>query len=267
MKDERRIGMLFDRTASLRSAIARHPLYENVKSPEGLRIFMEHHVFAVWDFMSLLKGLQRSLTCVEIPWRPVSHPAVRRLINEFVLEEESDCIDGEPIGHFELYLRAMREVGADTSTIEQLVSLVADGCEIEAAFSKAGVPQAAVAFNRATLRSIDLSRPHVIAAAYTCGRENVVPSMFSGLVGQLERRRAEYETLLTYLECHCQLDAEKHGPQAIEMLERLCGDDAQRWSEAEQAAVDALAARLAFWDAIAMAIGQHAARPLDLEVA
>ena len=80
---------------------------------------MEYHVYAVWDFMSLLKALQIELTCTTLPWKPVGDTKIRRLINSIVLEEESDVdADGNPSSHYEMYLDAMIECGADTKKIE-----------------------------------------------------------------------------------------------------------------------------------------------------
>ncbi|MFD9637544.1 DUF3050 domain-containing protein [Streptomyces violascens] len=97
-----------------RSLIVEHPMYPLLDSLDRIRVFQEHHVFAVWDFMSLLKSLQRELTCVGVPWVPQGPPTSRRLINDIVLAEESDEVGDGYLSHFELYLRSMEEAGAGT---------------------------------------------------------------------------------------------------------------------------------------------------------
>src|SRR6185437_5865492 len=92
-----------------RLKVVSHPLYQELNSLEAVVTFMVHHVFAVWDFMSLLKTLQSSLTCVQVPWVPSGPTASRRLINDIVLVEESDELGAGFISHFELYLAGMRQ--------------------------------------------------------------------------------------------------------------------------------------------------------------
>ena len=71
-------------------------------------------MFAVWDFMSLLKAIQRELCGVGVPWVPSPNLQATRLVNEIVLGEESDE-DGEGgyASHFVLYRRAMQRCGAN----------------------------------------------------------------------------------------------------------------------------------------------------------
>ena len=58
---------------SYKEEIVNHPLYKKMNSVEDIAVLMEYHVYAVWDFMSLLKSLQSILTCtsisVETCWR------------------------------------------------------------------------------------------------------------------------------------------------------------------------------------------------------
>ncbi len=173
----------------LREQLVQHEVYRRIKTQDDLRTFMEHHVFAVWDFMSLLKALQIRLTGVTLPWTPQGHRNARRLINEIVLEEESDE-DGEGgyISHFELYRGAMAQCGADTSRIDELVFRLHRGEPVVEALETTGVPEAAQAFVRTTWRIIQSRSTHSIAAAFTLGREELIPDMFRALVVDLDDR-------------------------------------------------------------------------------
>ena len=125
-----------DKLAPYKDQLLHHPLYQKLTSTEAIQTFMEYHAFAVWDFMSLVKALQRKLTCTELPWVPVGSPATRRLINEIVWGEESDVDQfNQPTSHFELYIKAMEEVGANTAPIKKLVAEIQNGTAWEIAVS------------------------------------------------------------------------------------------------------------------------------------
>jgi len=95
----------------LRKLLLQHPVYQQLRHIDDLKILMEQHVFAVWDFMALLKALQNGLTSTNAPWMPVRNPKTRRLINEIVLEEESDIdSDGQPASHYEMYYKPCNNV-------------------------------------------------------------------------------------------------------------------------------------------------------------
>jgi hypothetical protein len=89
------IDRLEELIAEARTEVVTHPIYARLQDLPAVRTFLEHHVFAVWDFMSLLKSLQRNLTCVEVPWVPTGPTGSRRLINDIVLVEESDELRAE----------------------------------------------------------------------------------------------------------------------------------------------------------------------------
>src|SRR5262252_7807439 len=109
---------------SLRAALLDHPIYAQVTSVADLRRFMEDHVFAVWDFMSLLKRLQQDMTCIRVPWFPAENARAARLINDIVIGEETDVGPvGSYVSHLDLYLRAMADVGASTRQFETFRSL------------------------------------------------------------------------------------------------------------------------------------------------
>jgi Protein of unknown function (DUF3050) len=65
-----RFEQLRNTLAPLRHALLNHPIYGEVDSLNRLREFMQMLVFAVWDFMSLVKRLQNELTSNSLPWIP-----------------------------------------------------------------------------------------------------------------------------------------------------------------------------------------------------
>lgn len=250
--------------AALRKRLDHHPLYASLRTLEDIRGFMAHHVYAVWDFMSLLKYLQHRLAPAAFPWVPVGSPMVRRFINEITLAEESDEGPPGPDGsrtfasHFELYCRAMREIGADTRPPLDFVAAVRrNGCD--AAIARAVVPEPARRFMRATFGFIATDKPHVVAAAFALGREQVIPGMFRALLNEMRIGEKEAPAFHYYLERHVHLDEDHHGPLSLLMLNELCEGDPARLEEAKQAALCAISARMKFWDGVREALHQMAA--------
>jgi len=241
------------RIAPLRERLALHPLYSRIRTPADIRTFMELHVFAVWDFMSLLKALQQQLTCVVIPWYPTRWPESRRFMNEIVLGEESDVFEGRAISHFELYLEAMEQCGADTGPIRNLVARAGE-------LNLGSLPQGVAQFVGATFDIIRSGNLSVMAAAFTFGREDVIPEMFRELVRGLNAEATgAFRKFIWYLERHIEVDGDEHGPLSLRMVADVCGADETRWEDAAGAAELALAARIAFWDSIVEAIAQRRA--------
>jgi hypothetical protein len=236
--------------APLRARLVAHPIYGSFATLDDVRAFQEHHVWAVWDFMSLLKALQRALTCTENPWRPVGDPVARRLVNEIVVGEESDDDGrGDYVSHFDLYLASMRESGASTRAVEDALERLRCGESIERALALA--PEPARAFCRETFAIIASGSIPAIAAAFTLGREDVIPDMFRQLVRDLDSSGGpRLPSLVDYLERHVALDGERHGPMAARMLASVCGDDDAAWTSAREAAQLSIRARIALWDAI-----------------
>lgn len=246
------IESLLKTARPLRDQVASHGVYRSLATLEKVHIFMENHVFAVWDFMSLVKSLQSCLTSVSVPWLATEDPLSRRFINEIVLDEESDD-DGQGgyLSHFELYLQAMRQCGADTSRIMSFIEMVGLGETVPRALVRSEAPRSARAFVENTWTILESRSPHRIAAAFTIGREEIVPEMFQAMIGDIRRRFPERLARFGYyLERHINVDKERHAPMAARMLERLCGDDSRRWQEATDAAQTALRARIALWDCV-----------------
>jgi hypothetical protein len=243
--------------AAPRNQVVTHPLYGKLDSLAAVRTFMEHHVFAVWDFMSLLKSLQAELTCTEVPWIPAGPAASRRLINEIVLVEESDTLGGAFISHFELYLHGMAQAGADTNPIEILTRLLWTGQPLIPSLKECGAPAPAVDFVTATWGLIEHAPVHCQAAAFALGREDLIPDMFDQVVKVNSKEGGQLRTFVDYLERHIEVDGEQHTPMAMRMLADLCGEDEEKWADCEQAAMAALEARMRLWDGIAAAIEDH----------
>ncbi len=233
-------------------ALLTHPINHYIQSPNELANFMQHHVFAVWDFMSLVKKLQAELTCVAQPWVPKGSAEVRFLINEIVLGEESDVDQfGVHISHFELYMRAMHELDIEVwpslgqltqcQSIEQLLALL----------PSLNLPDSIKEFLTFTFESIQQRPIEEVAAIFTFGREDLIPGMFQLIVDQLKQDSpAKIETLVYYLERHIEVDGDHHSQLAYQMMEELCGQDSNKWERATQAAIESLQVRKRLWDGI-----------------
>ncbi len=248
----------FSSLEPLRQELGRHPVYGALRDADDLRCFMSHHIYSVWDFMSVVKYLQGKVAPVSVPWVPVGDAAVRRFINEIVLEEESDSGlpgGGEPayLSHFELYCRAMGEVGADPSPALAFVGQ-AHSRGIRAALAAGDVPAPARRFMETTFAFIASDKPHVVAAALAWGREQVIPGMFRAFLRQMGIDEGQAPAFHYYLKRHIHLDEDFHAPLSLRMVEMLCAGDKSRLKEAEQAARGALAARIAFWDGVHAAL-------------
>jgi hypothetical protein len=237
--------------APFRQQIITHPIYGHITHLDDLKIFMQHHVYAVWDFMSLLKSLQNQLTCTSVPWFPVGNADTRFLINEIVVGEESDVdLKGERKSHFELYMAAMQQAGADLS-IERFIQSLQQTSDFQQAFLAGNSPIAAQQFVDFTFSQIAAGKPHVLAAIFTFGREDLIPDMFISLVNDIHKSFPQtVETFKYYLERHIEVDGDHHSHLALQMTATLCGDDAEKWREATEAAVASLKARLALWDGV-----------------
>jgi hypothetical protein len=238
-----------------RTAVIKHPVYQRLDTLRDVTTFTEHHVFAVWDFMSLLKNLQRQLTCVEVPWVPRGTPTATRLINEIVLGEESDEFGDGYLSHFELYLAAMEEAGADTKPINTFLDLIQSGSAVHEALACAPAPSAAADFVAGTWHILDQTPLHCQAAAFAFGREDLIPEMFYRVM-KIDQQADRLGLFRDYLVRHIELDGEQHTPMAMRMLVDLCGDDTRKWDECTQVVIDSFRARAQLWDGVVAAINK-----------
>lgn len=242
----------------VKARLDQHPLYAAVRTLDDLRCFMAHHVYPVWDFMSLLKHLQGAIAPVSVPWQPTgdaASTAAQRLINEIVLGEETDeglpGKDGRPtfVSHFDLYIGAMEEVGADTRPVRRFLKQVKKH-GVTQALECADIPEPSRRFMTSTFDFIATGKTHVIGAAFALGREQVIPAMFRALLADLGISKKKAPLFHYYLERHIYLDSESHGPLSLNLLQHLCGDSAAKWRSVESAAKKAVNARVRLWDGV-----------------
>ena len=243
-----------DQLCSLRAALLDHPIYTQVVSVADLRLFMEDHVFAVWDFMSLLKRLQQDLTCVKVPWFPADNDRAARLINDIVIGEETDVgPDGAYVSHLGLYLRAMGDIGADTRQFAKFRSLVSVGAPVDLALRLTGAPRHVQGFVAHTMALANAGSTEEVLAAFFYGREDVIPEMFRRLLDTIYGARHNSDRLrhfIYYIDRHIELDGDSHGPMGRELLANLIANSPQAQERAVRAACLSIKARIELWNGL-----------------
>ncbi len=244
----------------LKKAITGHPVYSLLQHPADLKLFMQFPVFAVWDFMSLLKSLQNGLTCTSVPWFPKGDANTRFLINEIVVGEESDVdMEGNRKSHFELYLDAMRQCGADTEPIHDFIDRLQKSGNLLSSLENSGTPPEAAEFVQYTFDVIQSGQLHLQSAIFTFGREDLIPDMFYALVNDLHHQQPESIAIFRYyLERHIEVDGDHHSQLALDMTSRLCGEDPVKWKEAEAAVIQCLQKRIRLWDGVYRQLQENA---------
>jgi hypothetical protein len=244
------VSLASDSLDNLRQALLDHPIYAEVNSIPRLKLFMEDHVFAVWDFMSLLKRLQRDVTCIAVPWFPADDAQAARLINEIVLGEECDVgPDGEtPFSHLELYLLAMDEVGADATRFREFCRLVQSGMPVSHSLIAAGAPPHVRVFVEHTIRLASLGTTEEVLGGFLYGREDIIPDMFQNIRNGFWATKAEIPLYFDYYACrHIELDGDSHGPLGKALLARITRGAPDKAERADEAAAACIQQRIDLW--------------------
>ena len=213
---------------------------------------MEDHVFAVWDFMSLLKRLQQDMTCTRVPWLPVNNARAARLINDIVIGEETDVDpEGFYVSHLELYLRAMKDAGASTVQFDTFCSMVQAGLPIEIALTRIGVAPHVTAFVEHTMTLANTGTTEEVLGAFFYGREDIIPEMFHRLLKTLYGAKHSNHRLrhfIYYIDRHIELDGDSHGPKGRELLGDLVANSPDKEERAMRAACSSIEARIVLWN-------------------
>ena len=241
-----------DELTALKKQLVSHKVYEKINNVDSLKIFMENHVYAVWDFMSLLKSLQLHLTTFKIPWTPTKDSNAARFINEIVLEEETDIGNSNiPSSHYEIYIDAMEEIKANTSKIESLLEKIKEKKSITQSLDEIDAKLPIKNFMQFTFDTIATNEPHKIASVFTFGREDLIPNMFIQIVKNINKEKnVSANKLIYYLERHIELDGDDHGPIALKMISNLCGNNKKKWDDVIAYSKKALKERIKLWDHI-----------------
>lgn len=234
-----------------RSKLINHPIFSAIKTLDDLRIFMQWHVFAVWDFMSLTKRLQQDFANITVPWVPSQNSLITALINQIVLAEESDV---DPTGkynsHYELYIKAMQEIHANTKQIECFVNHVKTQGDVSAALKAAYVPESINNFVLATIDTATNQSSYEVLGSFFYGREDLIPGMFQTLLKKWQLNENQVPIFNYYLNRHIELDNEEHGPAIQKIINQITDNDDTNRIRLLNSAVNALRNRIEFWDAL-----------------
>ena len=231
-----------------------HKLFETSInfSEKELSTFMQYHVYAVWDFMSIVKSMQNYICPSSFPWKPSKYTknGIAHLINEIVFSEESDLDDkGNYFSHFDLYIKSMNDVGADTSNIMNLIK----NCEYDnmhKAFLNINAPKEGLVFIENTFKCIKTSKLSNIAAIFTFGRETTIPDMFLKILNKIDSENLKYANLRLYINRHIEVDSSRHGPLSLKLFEYTCNDNQETYDEAISYAIDSIDKRIQLWDGV-----------------
>ncbi len=232
-----------------------HELFKSSEnfSVDELRIFMEYHVYAVWDFMSIVKSLQNHICPSNYPWKPNKYTrnGIAHLINEIIFSEESDKDDdGNYFSHFDLYIMAMEDLGANTNNILKFV----ESCELnDSKFENSNnidIPIESLDFLKNTFECLKSNNKANTAAIFTYGRETTIPDMFSKILNKIDSDNLLFSKLRLYIKRHIQIDSSRHGPLSLKLFEYTCEDNQKIYNEAIGYAIKSIDKRILLWDGV-----------------
>lgn len=226
--------------------LANHKLYERVNDELSLRLFMEHHVICVWSYNFLLREIHQELVGLIHPLNSQSQKEAIRLVSEMILEEElEEQQDGSLLSHFEIYLEAMQDLGANISPIVSFFDLQDSGQNWQTALKHARFPTAVSRYARKMNRFAQAPL-HEKAAALFYEGEPFIPDTFLLRIGQLGNT-VKIGRLLDYFERHIEGLRSPGFSASGRLVEILCNNDEKMSLEAEQSAEEAMKNRVELW--------------------
>ena len=241
---------------TLRNKLKYHAVYSKMNLEEKVKIFMNTHIYCVWDFMNLVKRLQIHFTSVEVPWRPttsIQTRMLRRLANEIVLEEETDELDGQFISHFSYYVESIRQVqdGVISNNLTRFINdISSDSVSYQEILNLEYLPKAIRNFLQITSNAAVHENIIVTAAAFTFGREVMLPEIFTSILEESGiANQPRLSKFVNYLDRHIELDGDYHGFLSKKMVLKLVSNQ-EEWDLVIKTAKIALEARVALWDDI-----------------
>lgn len=228
-----------------------HKIFSLITNIDRLRMFMEWHVFVVWDFMSLAKRLQNDFTSTNVPWIPPKNQRFARLINEIVLGEETDELpDGSYGSHFELYLNAMLEINASRNNIEQFIRDLEAGKTISMVLEKLSLPGSIKQFVINTVNIATHKDTVEVLGSFFYGREKIIPNMFDSLLNKWAINPETVPMFVYYLKRHITLDADHHGPALETIVHELTKDAPEKKERLLNSAIQSVQKRINLWDSL-----------------
>ena len=237
--------------SQLQHEIRHHKLYNILQTTEDVKLFMEHHVYTTWDFMSLLKTLQLQFTTFKLPWVPNKTPEIFKFINEIVAAEESDINElGQTKSHFEMYLDGMEQIGANTTLITTYTELIENNIPVSKAAKLVYIPDFIKDFITFTFDIIETGKPHLMASVFIFGREDISSEKVLKVISDIETEENSCTKLTFLLNRYLFLKQDNHRAVSYKMLSELCGTDMVKWEEVLTVAKEALEHRTILWDNI-----------------
>jgi hypothetical protein len=185
------------------------------KHKKKYNYFMENHIYSVWTFMCLLKTLLNKLEIENKNqnnlWHPSYNNALFRVLQEIIIEEQTDIIENNVYSHLELYIKSMKEIDAETSPIEWLLFQIENQINIsEKSILKMNIPNNTKIFILNHLFIIENWSFDDLLTYFAYGRELLIPSIFEPILLNIESNSLDYPMLKLYLKKHIEIDKE-HG--------------------------------------------------------